>query len=80
MAVAFELRDDGNAVECFNRETGNIRFTLTTEQAWAFYHWWNDGLCPVCASDINVGEIVCDSCFADAQRFPPRADALGSAR
>ena len=38
--------------------------------------WYQDGLCPVCHEKINEGEIICDACFADAQRFPARADAL----
>lgn len=72
----FELRDNGQRVEIFNRANGKVALTLTTEQAWTFYRWWNDGICPVCANEINVGEIVCDACFADAQRFPARADRL----
>lgn len=64
----FELRNDGR-VEIFDRDDSEIAFILTADQAWAFYHWWNDGLCPVCANDINVGEIICESCYDDAKRY-----------
>ena len=64
----FELRDDGK-VEIFDRDDGEVAVILTTEQAWAFYRWWKDGLCPECASDINVGEIVCDDCYDAATRY-----------
>jgi len=28
-----------------------------------------DGLCPVCRMGINLGETVCDDCYADARRY-----------
>ena len=76
--IAFELQAD-YGVEFFNYETSEAVLTLTPEQVEEFLEWHLDGLCPVCRTSINVGEVVCDSCFAKAQRFPARADALQGA-
>ena len=50
----------------------NFRFepiTLDDDEMWALIEWFTDGVCPVCGTNINVGEIVCDSCFQEAFRY-----------
>jgi hypothetical protein len=43
--------------------------TLDEASAWEFVKYLTDGSCPVCGHDINQGETVCDSCFAQAKGY-----------
>lgn len=56
---------------------GNITTPLAElddDQMVKLVAWYTDGLCPVCAKAvINTGEIICNGCFAEAERFQPAA-------
>jgi hypothetical protein len=52
--------------------------SLTDGEVGGLIEWYYDGRCPVCGTEINVGEVICDSCFENASRFPARADALAA--
>lgn len=75
---ACALLSDGS-VEIFNRHNnGHPHILLTRKQVHKFLQWYLDGICPVCHVAINEGEVICDDCFAKAQRFPARADNLAA--
>lgn len=38
-----------------------------------------DGRCPVCDEEINVGEIICDSCYNRAEHYRVVGPPLSSA-
>jgi len=43
--------------------------TLGWEEMQKLNEWYNDGLCPACGADINVGEVICDECYAAATYY-----------
>ena len=42
---------------------------LNDEEIWQIIGEFNDGRCPCCWEPINVGETICDDCFARASHY-----------
>lgn len=72
------VENDGGNVTIYDIRayTAERETTLDQDEIWNLMNWYLDGCCPVCGDEINVGEVICDACYENASRYPPRADEL----